>query len=145
MTAQTTVAEMTPGAGAGTARGPVQVGFESQGAPITVLPAIGWRRRHKKIIVLSLFDGIGAAPALMENMFGQPMLAMAWETHEACRKLAKAGLPWLQRRGDVTDEQPGAVAAAARQGRSSRPHRLAKTSPGLGRRPVTKGSEAASS
>ncbi|CAE7559110.1 unnamed protein product [Symbiodinium sp. CCMP2592] len=55
------------------------------------------------------------APALVENLFGQPVLAMAWETDATCRRLASVRLPWLVHRGDVTAESPGSVAAAVRK------------------------------
>ncbi|CAE7595796.1 unnamed protein product [Symbiodinium sp. CCMP2592] len=84
-------------------------------ASTVVRPALKRTRRAPKIILLSFFDGIGAAPALVENLFGQPTLALAWEIDATCRRLASARLPWLVHRGDVTSESPGSVAAAIRK------------------------------
>ncbi|CAE7199049.1 unnamed protein product [Symbiodinium sp. CCMP2592] len=87
----------------------------SQCASTVVRPALKRTRRAPKIILLSFFDGIGAAPALVENLFGQPTLALAWEIDATCRRLASVRLPWLVHRGDVTSESPGSVVAAVRK------------------------------
>ncbi|CAE7194092.1 abcB2 [Symbiodinium sp. CCMP2592] len=85
----------------------------SHSARPVVRPALKRTRRAPKIILLSFFDGIGAAPALVENLFGQPVLALAWEIDATCRRLASARLPC---RGSSTEAtSPGSVAAAIRK------------------------------
>ncbi|CAE7195818.1 eIF3-S7 [Symbiodinium natans] len=53
------------------------------------------------IIILSAFDGVGAAPWLVSKEFGEPLLAMAWETDPVCVDLSTKHMPWLQHRGDI--------------------------------------------
>ena len=61
------------------------------------------KRRRKQVdyVLLSFFDGIGAAPAILEHTHGKPLAAFAWEIDEACIKLTKDRLPWLRHRGEV--------------------------------------------
>jgi hypothetical protein len=61
------------------------------------------------IIVLSAFDGVGAAPWLLDKDFGRPRLAMSWELDAACRRVADHHLPWLKQRGDLTRDSPEEV------------------------------------
>ena len=51
------------------------------------------------IIVLSAFDGIGAALWLLDKDFGRPKLAISWELGAACGRVADRRLPCLQQRG----------------------------------------------
>ena len=62
--------------------------------------------------MLSLFDGIGAAPAILEDLYGEPVAAFSWEVDRQCVKLASARLPWMTNRGDLTADSAQAVAAA---------------------------------
>ena len=73
------------------------------------------RRRQVDYVLLSFFDGIGAAPAILEHTHGKPLAAFAWEIDEACIKLTKDRLPWLRHRGDLTSDDPAAVAAAVKK------------------------------
>ena len=75
------------------------------------------KRRRKQVdyVLLSFFDGIGAAPAILEHTHGKPLAAFAWEIDEACIKLTKDRLPWLRHRGDLTSDDPAAVAAAVKK------------------------------
>ena len=51
--------------------------------------------------MLSAFDGIGAAPWLVSELAGRPLLAVAWEIDPACIHVAERRMPWLQQRGDL--------------------------------------------
>ena len=51
----------------------------------------------------------------MEDLFGTPVAALAWETDRLCRRLAAHRLPWLQHRGDFTGETVEKVAAEIRR------------------------------
>ena len=61
--------------------------------------------------MLSLFDGIGAAPYLIDSLFGRPLAAYSWELDRACRLVAEERLPWLRQRGDFTKETVKGIAA----------------------------------
>ncbi|CAE7923243.1 unnamed protein product [Symbiodinium sp. KB8] len=87
-------------------------GPAAPGATLAVRPALRRRRRRLDYIVLSLFDGIGAAPALLEDLYGEPIAAFSWEVDRLCVKLASARLPWMTNRGDLTADSAQAVAAA---------------------------------
>ena len=65
--------------------------------------------------MLSLFDGVGAAVAILENLFGTSTAAMAWETDRTCRRLTSHRLPWLQQRGDFGNETVEKVVAEIRR------------------------------
>ena len=78
-------------------------------------PALKPARRPGRYIVLSLFDGVGAAVAILENLFGTPTAAMAWETDRTCRRLTSHRLPWLQQRGDFGNETVEKVVAEIRR------------------------------
>ena len=65
--------------------------------------------------ILTAFDGIGAGPYLIEQRFGQPRLALAWEIDQDCLKVTAAKLPWLAHRGDITKDDPKKVAATIRE------------------------------
>ena len=78
-------------------------------------PALKQARRPGRYIVLSLFDGVGAAVAILENLFGTPTAAMAWETDRTCRRLTSHRLPWLQQRGDFGSETVEKVTAEIRR------------------------------
>ena len=78
-------------------------------------PALKPARRPGRYIVLSLFDGVGAAVAILENLFGTPTAAMAWETDRTCRRLTSHRLPWLQQRGDFGNETVEKVTAEIRR------------------------------
>ena len=78
-------------------------------------PALKQARRPGRYIVLSLFDGVGAAVAILENLFGTPTAAMAWETDRTCRQLTSHRLPWLQQRGDFGNETVEKVTAEIRR------------------------------
>ena len=67
------------------------------------------------IIVLSAFDGVGAAPWLVSKEFGEPLLALAWETDPICADLSARHMPWLQHRGDITRDSAGDVARVVRR------------------------------
>ena len=56
------------------------------------------------IILLSAFDGVGAACYIIEELFGRPRLALAWEIDKACCRVLETRLPWVVRRGDITKE-----------------------------------------
>ena len=88
-------------------------GPAAPGATLAVRPAL--RRRKKRIdyIVLSLFDGVGAAPAILEDLYGEPVAAFSWEVDRLCVKLASARLPWMTNRADFTADSAEAVAAKA--------------------------------
>ncbi|CAE7879635.1 unnamed protein product, partial [Symbiodinium necroappetens] len=83
-----------------------------RGATLAVRPALRRRRKRIDYIVLSLFDGIGAAPAILEDLYGEPVAAFSWEVDRLCVKLASARLPWMTNRGDLTADSAQAVAAA---------------------------------
>ena len=68
--------------------------------------------------MLSLFDGIGAAPAILEDLYGEPVAAFSWEVDRLCVKLASARLPWMKNRGDLTADSAQAVAAAIEKAES---------------------------
>ncbi|CAE7940311.1 unnamed protein product, partial [Symbiodinium sp. KB8] len=77
-----------------------------------------WNRRpkltHRKpngdeVIVLSVFDGVGAAPWLVWDLVGRPAAMFAWETDRAAMAVAKAQLPGLSCRGDLNDDDPAKV------------------------------------
>ncbi|CAE7781782.1 unnamed protein product, partial [Symbiodinium necroappetens] len=87
-------------------------GEDSRRATLAVRPALRRRRRRIDYIVLSLFDGIGAAPAILEDLYGEPVAAFSWEVDRLCVKLASARLPWMTHRGDFTADSAQAVAAA---------------------------------
>ena len=72
------------------------------------------KRRRKQVdyVLLSFFDGIGAAPAILEHTHGKPLAAFAWEIDEACVKLTKDRLPWLRHRGDLKKADLIVVTAA---------------------------------
>ena len=78
-------------------------------------PALKQACRPGRYIVLSLFDGVGAAVAILENLFGTPAAAMAWETDRTCRRLTAHRLPWLQQRGDFGSETVEKVTADIRR------------------------------
>ena len=88
---------------------------DRRGEPVRVRPAVKRRRRQVDYVLLSFFDGIGAAPAILEHTHGKPLAAFAWEIDEACIKLTKDRLPWLRHRGDLTSDDPAAVAAAVKK------------------------------
>ena len=88
---------------------------DRRGEPVRVRPAVKRRRKQVDYVLLSFFDGIGAAPAILEHTHGKPLAAFAWEIDEACIKLTKDRLPWLRHRGDLTSDDPAAVAAAVKK------------------------------
>ena len=114
--ARTAAAAMI-GRGARDSTGPPSTAEEGDGGPaapgatLAVRPALR-RRRRTDYIVLSMFDGIGAAPAILEDLYGEPVAAFLWETDRLCVKLASARLPWMKNRGDLTADSAQAVAAA---------------------------------
>ena len=55
--------------------------------------------------MLSAFDGIGAAPWIVAEHFGRPLLAVSWEIDPDCTKVAEARMPWLLQRGDLFAEK----------------------------------------
>ena len=75
-------------------------------------PAFKQARRPGRYIVLSLFDGVGAAVAILEILFGTPAAAMAWETDRTCRPLTSHR---LQQRGDFGSETVEKVTAEIRR------------------------------
>ncbi|CAE7887796.1 unnamed protein product, partial [Symbiodinium sp. KB8] len=64
----------------------------------------------RDIILLSLFDGAGAAPYIIDRDFGRPRLAVSWEVDRACKALVQKALPWVEHRGDFTRDSPSDVA-----------------------------------
>ncbi|CAE7866773.1 unnamed protein product, partial [Symbiodinium necroappetens] len=68
------------------------------------------RPRGRDIILLSLFDGVGAAPYIIDRDFGRPRLAVSWEVDRACKALVQKALPWVEHRGDFTRDSPQDVA-----------------------------------
>ena len=68
------------------------------------------RPRGRDIILLSLFDGVGAAPYIIDRDFGRPRLAVSWEVDRACKALVQKALPWVEHRGDFTRDSPRDVA-----------------------------------
>eukprot|EP00438_Fugacium_kawagutii_P003272 Skav211047 [mRNA] locus=scaffold1351:69:4364:- [translate_table: standard] len=67
------------------------------------------RIKPEDLILLSFFDGMGAAPLAVQLLVGTPLLAMAWETDPECIKVTTARLPHLQHRGDVLREDFSSV------------------------------------
>ena len=68
------------------------------------------RPRGRDIILLSLFDGVGAAPYIIDRDFGRPRLAVSWEVDRACKALVQKALPWVEHRGDFARDSPRDVA-----------------------------------
>ncbi|CAE7869448.1 unnamed protein product, partial [Symbiodinium necroappetens] len=66
--------------------------------------------RPRDIILLSAFDGIGAAPYIVDRDFGRPRLAVSWEVDRACKALVQQAMPWVEHRGDLTRDSPKDVA-----------------------------------
>ena len=64
----------------------------------------------KPVVLLSFFDGIGAATHIVENLRGQPRLAYAWEIDADCIKVTRHHFPWLQHRGALEHDDFQAVA-----------------------------------
>lgn len=65
----------------------------------------------KKIILLSFFDGIGAAPLALHVLAGEPLLVLAWDTDTACQQITSTRLPYIQHRGDALTDNYREVAA----------------------------------
>ncbi|CAE7897502.1 unnamed protein product, partial [Symbiodinium necroappetens] len=68
------------------------------------------RPRGRDIILLSAFDGIGAAPYIVDRDFGRPRLAVSWEVDRACKALVQQAMPWIEHRGDLSRDSPKNVA-----------------------------------
>ena len=94
-TKTTTTTSTGPGSGrraAGTTRYPPPGGVggtrPSEVPPLTPRPVAG-----ADLIALSAFDGIGAAPWLIAELAGRPMLAVTWEIDPACITVAERRMP----------------------------------------------------
>ena len=74
-----------------------------------------------RLIVLSFFDGIGSALVAIENLCGQPSMAMAWEIDESCIAVTSQAFPYVIHRGDVFKDSPTAIAEYIRK---RDPHQL---------------------
>ena len=68
-----------------------------------------------KVILLSFFDGIGAAPFVLSQMIGRPRMAFSWEVDDECLKVSITRVPWVMQRGDVLDDDMAAVARLIKQ------------------------------
>ena len=74
--------------------------------------ALGMQRAPdgREIILLSFFDGIGAA-YILDQHFGKLKAAFAWwEIDGACRRVVEERLPWLRQRGDLTKDSADDIA-----------------------------------
>ena len=106
----------------------------------------------RDIVLLTALDGIGAAPCLIEQRFGQPRLALVWEIDQDCLKVTAAKLPWFAHKGDITKDDPKKVAATSETRTQTKSasccsgrFRRARTSPRLGPGRATKAQGDASS
>ena len=57
-----------------------------------------------EVIVLFVFDGVGAAPWLIWDLVGRPAAILTWETDRTASAVAKEQVP-------ITDDDPSKVAA----------------------------------
>ena len=79
--------------------------------PASKRPKLAHRKpAGDEVIVLSVFDGVGAAPWLVWDLVGRPAAMFAWETDRAATAVAKAQIPGLSCRGDLNDDDPAKVA-----------------------------------
>eukprot|EP00434_Breviolum_minutum_P002108 symbB.v1.2.001863.t2/scaffold77.1/size347087/34 len=67
------------------------------------------------IILLSAFAGVGAASLALETLVGDLRLHISWETDEACLAVLLDQFPDAVQRGDLTQEDPAAIAALVRK------------------------------
>ena len=86
------------------------------------------RPKGANIILLSAFDGVGAAPFIVDENFGRPRLAIACKIDKACVRVLKERLPWVCNRGDITAESAKEVAKLVQEA----DHRASVSSYGRG-------------
>ena len=71
--------------------------------------------KGERIILLSFFDGLGAAPLALQQLVGPPRLHLSWETDDACNEVLRQHFPNMEARGDFLLDDPQKIAQKIRE------------------------------
>ena len=75
--------------------------------PLQLTPKMSLR--GDQVIVLSVFDGVGTGILAVQQLIGEPRLALAWEIDPAAQKVVAHRLPFVRNRGDFLEDSTSEV------------------------------------